>query len=735
MLNIPYEVKQALRKGCYKKNYKFKVYKEEQIRHIAGVMAVLSENDNTIDVPYGDYVLYNENNNHAFDSVDIVSTGGAIWIQCPVGDTETWLVVHVGGDNGHITINGFNANVVYLTSLENISYTSEKVLDFTIDNDTLVSESVRIDERMVTGKQLKFGLCEGSSLEFQYFDHPNINGKDVQVYCSVEYIDGNGDVAWYDIPMGWYTVDQCPRQWSTGIYKVTAYNKLKSDYLDSKANNQLIEEVGLNKDVMVYDIRKIFLKDYQIIDYDTEIEHDENVYSGVNTARMVYFSSIKGIATPFNAFFYEGQHPLDDPIYLRQDTRSMKYIIDSDIYWYVIEKWGTLSDFEKNIINIIKEQVDSALLYKSDKNTILTGDAYIDEKLSYGHTESNYAQFCRSFGAEFRPTDGDYLYFSDYAYNYETVHNLAHIVYPYSELINKTRNMKGELYIYFPWRMELGYAESGSPFSEYLYFDQYNDFIYTKDDYSRGYYYFYPIKYPNGMEYVSLERYNALTIAVKEELSEADKIIVNTSEVSDFTLRDITSAAYETLCQYGKLDRETDLFSGVELNQGGLLPADNLYPANDLYPQGDMEHPFPSSYQKLWTDTVGEQSFRYLFITYKTTETVEGQTQEVEKVLQRTVNTNGTTDYNMSDNWLFRNLIWTDEDVGDYADAMVTKMQDIRWFPFEMWAVGMPYIETGDAIEITDKQGNTHTSYVLTRTLNGIQNLQDTFVNGELNIF
>ena len=89
----------------------------------------------------------------------------------------------------------------------------------------------------------------------------------------------------------------------------------------------------------------------------------------------------------------------------------------------------------------------------------------------------------------------------------------------------------------------------------------------------------------------------------------------------------------------------------------------------------------------------------------------------------------------MSDNWVFRNLIWTASDVGDYADAMVLKMKDIRWFPFELWGAGLPHIETGDAIEITDKNGNTHTSYVLTRTLDGIQDLQDTFINGELDVF
>ena len=136
-------------------------------------------------------------------------------------------------------------------------------------------------------------------------------------------------------------------------------------------------------------------------------------------------------------------------------------------------------------------------------------------------------------------------------------------------------------------------------------------------------------------------------------------------------------------------------------------------------------------YQKLWTDSQGNQKFRYLYITYKG---LDANNQEVEKVLQRTVNADGTTDYNMSDNWLFKNLVWSDADVGDYADAMVLKMKDISWFPFEMWCAGLPYIETGDELEITNSEG-TYTSYVLQRQLNGIQNLQDTFIDGELDIF
>ena len=65
---------------------------------------------------------------------------------------------------------------------------------------------------------------------------------------------------------------------------------------------------------------------------------------------------------------------------------------------------------------------------------------------------------------------------------------------------------------------------------------------------------------------------------------------------------------------------------------------------------------------------------------------------------------------------------------------MVTKMQPLRWFPFEMWCAGLPYLETGDEIEVSIGQ-TTYTSYVLQRQLKGIQNLQDTYINGTLDIF
>ena len=190
------------------------------------------------------------------------------------------------------------------------------------------------------------------------------------------------------------------------------------------------------------------------------------------------------------------------------------------------------------------------------------------------------------------------------------------------------------------------------------------------------------------------------------------------------------------MCQFGRLDRDTDLFSGISLNYNRLLPAEDLYPDNALYPMSAAERANRAMFSKLWADEGNVRSFRYLIIKYKGTivDPVTGDTSEGEKELQRTINTNGTDDYNMSGNWLFKNLLWTDEQIAGYADAMVAKMRDVTWFPFEMWCAGLPYIETGDELEIALGE-NTYTSYVLRRNLKGIQNLQDEMINGTLDIF
>lgn len=574
--------------------------------------------------------------------------------------------------------------------------TGERTYLYTIDNDTLVSESVKIDERMVTGKVLKFGLCEGSSLEFQYFDHPNINGKDVQVYCSVEYVDGNGDEAWYDIPMGWYTVDQCPMQWDTGIYKVTAYNKLKSKYLDSNILTEAEELISqgtpcYSGEIPVEILLSDLLQDYLVI----------TNYEATSVSLVDPPGTGSGGSLNYRKVYKSNSHGSEDYGYMHSLNQSYYFIIDDIVITDIYE---------------LTLQVTTIIDYFYDRYRNLFNDYYID---------SNHETSLWEWITSYHPTALDDICIH-FRVIFEDSNNQAQVKTLIANLFSKTEDIyrtlqtnivtfiqssyyKGQIQFIVPTLMEYTTTTSiPSDWTSQVKEDAYEEVLADLKDIN-----FFEAKKLDS----TIGEYRLTTSSL--------------TNIESLTLRELQSAAFEIDCQYGQLDRETDLFTGVELNQGGLYPADTLYPDNALYPSGNMEHPFPSTYSKLWTDTVGEQSFRYLIITYKGTE----NGQEVEKKLQRTVNADGTTDYNMSDNWLFRNLVWSDADVGTYADAMVLKMQNIRWFPFEMWCAGLPYVETGDAIEITDRQGNTHTSYVLTRTLDGIHNLQDTFINGELDIF
>ena len=607
-------------------------------------------------------------------------------------------------------------------------------VDFVIDNDTLVKESVKIDERMCTGNQLKFGLCEGSSLEFQYFDHPNITGRQIQAFIEVQFVDENGDLDWYEIPMGFFTVDQCPMQFSTGIRKVTAYNKLKSAYLDEKANaliDEAFSDLSSGSTVKFYDIRRLLLSDYEI-SYAVDEEEMQIAVAQLETKPCGATTKLKakyGIDTPLSWYML----PIDDHsvalmnLYPECQAYPIYADLDADKA-YTFRLYNYLTAFEQEVYDTIKDVIGLS--------TTTNGQTFVDNMMNtYTATiegqSVTYNGWCDFCGIILTREDGTLEKYSTIGFN----NHLTNVVGTYDELAIKT--IKGYTKILFncPIRIYLSTSYASSLYEISYQFISSRNFnpYYWYGDSSLTWYNAssYKYKLPDGTPFSSVDQIMDMIHVFETNLTEADLIDVNPVSLADITMRDALSAVYELSACYGKLDRVTDIFAPIELNNSRLLPSDTLYPSDSLYPNGNSVRGNKSMYSKLWTDSQGVQTFRYLIITYKG---LDANNQEVEKVLQRTVNADGTTDYNMSDNWLFKNLVWTDADVGDYADAMVLKMQSVSWFPFEMWCAGLPYLETGDELEITTSEG-TYTSYVLQRQLNGIQNLQDTFIDGELDIF
>ena len=602
------------------------------------------------------------------------------------------------------------------------------VVDFTIDNATLVTESVKFDERMCSGDVLKFGLCEGTSLEFQYFDHPSINGRRIFVEVDVQYED-SGTLSWYTIPMGYFTVSQCPMQYSTGIYKVTAYNKLKAEYLDAKAND-LIKQAfadgvaGCDTEIDISILLEILLNDYQIeseykmVDYVGYLKIPATEYR-INILTDRSRPNTYVIMVQWCAFIREypsASYIPEDPYYREPDWYYTGYLR----WWAPTKKLYETMLGWFNAPEHLDDTVANGNTTVGTLREILSGAAVDDPADYYTFSAEMVAGQGTVTRSELNITPDNVDKENGYSPIIQKLRTPACIgdIYMGSTVRFKMPTFIKEVYSTTPVTQENLYSGGFLTSAEVDTAEERFRNLFIVTDY--------------GVDYLKDEN-----IQVQRRTSPVSGFAITYDEVDslpDVTLRDLQAALFEVACQYGQIDRVSDLFYGKELNNAWLYPANSLYPANTLYPGGGglvAERGNKSAYSKLWTDSQGQQSFRNLNITYKG---LDENQQEKTVTLTKVINANGTTDYNMTDNWVFKNLVWTEQQISDYADAMIAKLQNVSWIPFEMWAAGLPYLETGDEIEITNSEG-TYKSYVLQRVLSGIQNLQDTYINGTLEIF
>lgn len=82
--------------------------------------------------------------------------------------------------------------------------------------------------------------------------------------------------------------------------------------------------------------------------------------------------------------------------------------------------------------------------------------------------------------------------------------------------------------------------------------------------------------------------------------------------------------------------------------------------------------------------------------------------------------------YNLNDNYIIQNCAIDQSLVGEFMPIIGSEVETIKYMPFNMDAVGLPYIEAGDRIQVLTADGG-FTSIVMSRTLSGIQALRDTF--------
>ena len=171
------------------------------------------------------------------------------------------------------------------------------------------------------------------------------------------------------------------------------------------------------------------------------------------------------------------------------------------------------------------------------------------------------------------------------------------------------------------------------------------------------------------------------------------------------------------LCQingrFGQFGRDKK-FHYRQLAQAieGLYPADDLYPSDTLYPRESnaSEEVLKSVYSAI--------SYQPFHTDWITKVSIIGQNGAIQG---QAGNTSGD-DFYISDN----KLAWGLGNISQAAQAILNEVQGARYTPADIDAMGLPYLECGDII-LANTRRNVITTYILERTLKGIQALTDVF--------
>lgn len=197
------------------------------------------------------------------------------------------------------------------------------------------------------------------------------------------------------------------------------------------------------------------------------------------------------------------------------------------------------------------------------------------------------------------------------------------------------------------------------------------------------------------------------------DLINDDIPIYRTIEPSEISGKDVITAICEINGCFGHIGRDGKFhYIYLEQNIQGLYPADNLYPADDLYPRE------PKS--------VGVGKGLYISCQYedylvKTINKVQIRQEENDI---GAISGDGDNGYIIEDNFLVYGI--DSHHLGEIADKLHMKIRGVVYRPFEADCKGNPCLEVGDAIRLPTKYEIIE-SYILKRTLKGIQALRDTY--------
>lgn len=197
-----------------------------------------------------------------------------------------------------------------------------------------------------------------------------------------------------------------------------------------------------------------------------------------------------------------------------------------------------------------------------------------------------------------------------------------------------------------------------------------------------------------------------------------DMIIRKTIQPTQIAGRDVISAICEINGCFGHIGRDGK-FHYV------FLPkyTQGLYPSNDLYPKDDL-YPRESSANKIDNSLYISCKYEDYLSQRITKLQIRQETNDIGKTYPDSNINDSDNVYAVQGNFLVYGK--EQDELYEIAKNLFSVIADTEYRPYNAEIVGNPCIEVGDAIRINTKYQIVE-SYILKRTLKGVQGLRDSF--------
>lgn len=226
-----------------------------------------------------------------------------------------------------------------------------------------------------------------------------------------------------------------------------------------------------------------------------------------------------------------------------------------------------------------------------------------------------------------------------------------------------------------------------------------------------------------------LRHFNLEWVVPRGGLVNDEMVVERTIDPEQISGRDVITAICEINGCFGHIGRDGK-FHYIYLPQA----IEGLYPANDLYPDRAPEHLAQAKTGHLYPQdpkgisivkgnyiTAHYEDFRTKSITILQ---IRQEENDIGKVYPEREITEDDNCYIIQDNFLVYGK--SDEQLTVIAQNIYSKITDITYRPFDADCRGNPCLEVGDPVRFTTRYELIE-SYILERTLKGIQALRDSY--------